>query len=173
MQFLGQGTPVIAQASSGVDLHVHPDCDQNNACDIADAICGGSISNAVAWTAAIGVDYPLLLTLSEFSARTSMREFEPQIVGNNNFCEGAQPVVCCDAAIIASVENATQQNVILCEDINPFSDSQPGLWCNVGGGVSRVCGFLHVSSSCSLLAFSQHTVPWARHACHCPSKWWR
>ena len=79
IQYTGEDTPVIAQASPGVDLHVYLDCDRNNTCEIPD---GGSMSNTVEWVAVDGVDYLVLITLSEFSASTTIRDFELEIVGN-------------------------------------------------------------------------------------------
>jgi hypothetical protein len=131
MQYMGQGTPVIAKASSGVDLHVYPACDQIT-CDILNAIYKrSSSSSTVEWTAASGADYLLLITLSESSAGTTIRDFELQIFLANNFCEGAQTIVSGNAVIVASVENATEQDVVLCENVKQITSSEPGVWYNV------------------------------------------
>ena len=165
-QYTGQGTPVIAQASAGADLYVYVDCDRNNTCKT------GSMSNTVEWIAVDGVDYLVLITLSESIADTTILDFELEIVGNNQLCEGAHPIFQDDADVVASVENATKQVVIFCEDEAQSNSSQPGVWYKVSGGVGRVCFYMFLSS-CSLFAFSQYIVPWARQPCHCRSKWWR
>ncbi len=87
MQYIGQDKPVIAQAS-GVDLHVYPTCDST--CDITDVIYGGSnpMSSTVAWTAASGVEYLLLVTSTELSSLAIREFFELQIVDNDT-CENA------------------------------------------------------------------------------------
>jgi hypothetical protein len=118
---------------------VYPDCDQNKTCDIPQ---GGSTSNTVEWTAASGVDYLILMSLSESYAVTNIRDFLLEILGNNNFCEEAQPIVSGDADIVASVENATEQEVILCEDVNPITSSQPGVWYKVSGVRGRMILFM-------------------------------
>jgi hypothetical protein len=74
---VGLDTPVIAQASSGVDLHVYPACDQIT-CDIDDANYR-NVSNTVEWTAASGVEYLLLVTSSVFSSDATTPEFELQV----------------------------------------------------------------------------------------------
>jgi hypothetical protein len=57
LQSIGQNTPVIAQASGDVDLHVHSACDLIS-CDITDVIYGGSsLSRTVEWTAVSGVGH--------------------------------------------------------------------------------------------------------------------
>jgi hypothetical protein len=80
IQFVGQGQPVIAQASAyDVDLQVYPACDQ--ACNIADAFyLGGpsSFSSTVAWTAASGVEYLILVSSTEFASGSN--EFEVRIL---------------------------------------------------------------------------------------------
>ncbi len=60
IQYIGQDKAVTAKASNGVALHVYPACDQTApTCDIKGAFYGAS---SVAWTAAAGVEYLLLVT---------------------------------------------------------------------------------------------------------------
>ena len=98
--------------------------------------------NTVEWIAEDGVDYLVLITSSELSAGPIIPDlFELEIVGNNQFCEGAQPILQDDADVVASVENATTQEVLFCEDEAQITSSQPGVWYKVSGGVGRVCVF--------------------------------
>ena len=78
---VGQDTSVIAQANSGLDLHVYPDCNQNNTCDIPDAIYGNSaLVSTVEWTAVSGVEYLLLITSTVLSSDSStVPEFQLHI----------------------------------------------------------------------------------------------
>ena len=112
------------------------------------------MSNTVEWTAESGVNYLVLITLSEFSASTTIRDFELQIIGNEQFCEGAQPIVPGDADVVASVENATKQDVVFCEDVAQTTSSEPGVWYKVSG--VRACAFLYYfdRSACSLFSLS-------------------
>ena len=89
------------------------------------------MSNTVEWTAVDGVDYLVLMTLSEFTASTIRRDFELEIVGDNQFCEGAQPIFQGDADVVATVENAAKQDVKFCEDVAQTTFSQPGVWYEV------------------------------------------
>ena len=105
------------------------DCNRNNTCEVLD---GGSMSNTVEWTAESGVNYLVLITLSEFSASTTIRDFELQII-YDPFCDGAQPIFSGDADVVASVENATKQDVVFCEDVAQTTSAEPGVWYKVRG----------------------------------------
>ena len=132
IQYTGQGTPVIVQASGGVDLNVYLDCDRNNTYDVPN---GGFMSNTVEWVAVDRVDYLVLITLSEFSASTTIRRdnFELQIVSNIQICAGARPIFSDHADIVASVEGAAEQDLRFCEDEAPTASSEPGVWDKVSG----------------------------------------
>ena len=57
------------------------DCDRNNTCE--EISNGGLLPKTVEWMAVDGVEYLVLITLSEFSASTNIRDnFEREIVGN-------------------------------------------------------------------------------------------
>ena len=114
------------------------DCDRNNTCE--EISNGGLLPKTVEWMAVDGVEYLVLITLSEFSAGTNIRDnFALEIVGNNQFCGGAQPIFQGDVANQASLQNAIKQDVIFCEDVAQSISSQPGVWYKVSGGVGRVC----------------------------------
>ena len=93
------------------------------------------MSNTVEWMAVDGVDYLVLITLSESLTNTIIRDFELEIVVDNQSCEGAQPISSGDADIVASVEGAAEQDPAYCENVEIIS-SQPGVWYKV----SRVRG---------------------------------
>jgi hypothetical protein len=59
---------------------------------------------------------------------------------DNNLCEEAHSIILGGDAIVASLENATKQDVVYCELPDQTPDSQPGLWYKVRG--VRVCDFL-------------------------------
>jgi hypothetical protein len=128
---VGQDKPVIAKASGDVDLHVYPACDQMT-CDTRNTIYKrSSSSSTVAWTAESGADYLLLITLSESSSGTTVRDFELEIIRKNVDCASARTIVSGDAVIVASVENAAEQDVIFCENTDQITSSEPGVWYNV------------------------------------------
>jgi hypothetical protein len=56
---------------------------------------------------------------------------------NNSICEGAQPLDVGDAAIVATLANAIEQDVVFCEVPVPFSASQPGFWYKVRKGMKE------------------------------------
>jgi hypothetical protein len=96
VQYIGQGKPVITQASGGVDLHVYPACDQTApTCDITDAIYGSSSSSsAVAWTAVSGVEYLLLVTSAAFSSGSTISlKFDIRIFNDTVITAPPRPMV--------------------------------------------------------------------------------
>ena len=62
------------------------------------------------------MDRIILVTSTVFlSPSTFPDKFELQIIRNNQFCEGAQPIFQ-GVEVVATVENAAKQDVIFCED---------------------------------------------------------
>jgi hypothetical protein len=52
---------------------------------------------------------------------------------NKSLCEGAQPILSGDEAIVATLEKAAEQLVVFCERVNQTRSSHPGLWYKVRG----------------------------------------
>ena len=84
---------------------------------------------------------------------------------NNSLCEEAHPIVLGDAAIVASLENATEQSVLSCDVLDP-STFQPGLWYKVRGLrqdkpiIARASGGvdLHVFTDCDQTCYTTNAI---------------
>ena len=139
LQYIGEDKDVVATASSSVALHVYPACDQAvPTCDITDAVYEGSsssFSSTVTWTAASGVEYLLLVTSTELSFSSSVREFfelELWIIGDP--CEQAFGPITPGAGIIllgATVDATIDAQVSSCGSAS--IPTAPGVWYTLIG----------------------------------------
>jgi hypothetical protein len=134
IQYIGQDKAVIAKASNDVDLHVYVACDQTApTCDIRGAFYGAS---SVAWTAAAGVEYLLLVTSSELSSSSgSKRELFEIKIFDNDSCENAVgpiPPRGVDTFLLGSTsDGATIDAAPSCSF--PWNPTAPGVWYTIVG----------------------------------------
>jgi hypothetical protein len=135
MQYIGQDKAVTAKASNGVALHVYPACDQTApTCDIRGAFYGAS---SVAWTAAAGVEYLLLVTSTESSSSSSTREFFELKIVDNDACENAfGPIHPTGVDILlrgSTSDGATVDTEVVSSCGFPTKVSAPGVWYTIIG----------------------------------------